>query len=232
MKRFFVFTLVAAATAVLSLNAPAQEPTAAQTQTPSAETLQLIEVFAPQGETFATVQCFERAGADAPWRQTMEDMRATVARNGVAEIGEKREKDGKSPAAEFGIGFLFGVADEAPEGVKLPYRQATATDFWIDEAEDPLYNRWISGEEPKVSHENLILQDPRYDLCLTSMYNVNPTVPAKGSAIFLHLWKEPGHKTSGCVALSREDVLRILRWLDPKKTPHIRIVGSAPPAKR
>ena len=86
MKRFFVFTLIAAATAALSLNAPAQEPTAAQTQTPSAETLQLIEVFAPQGETFATVQCFERAGSDAPWRQAIEDMRARGSGRGQASL--------------------------------------------------------------------------------------------------------------------------------------------------
>ena len=34
------------------------------------------------------------------------------------------------------------------------------------------------------------------------------------SAIFLHVWKEPGAPTCGCTAMAREDLLELLRWLD------------------
>lgn len=192
------------------------------------DTLQLVRVYVPiQEESRAFVVCFERDSATSDWKVQTPVMKAMIGRNGLAPQGEKREKDGRSPQAEYAVGFLFGVEPTAPEGVKLPYRQATNSDFWIDEGEDPRYNCWHSGQKPDVSHENLILQDPRYDLCLTSQYNVNPTTPSKGSAIFLHIWKEPNYPTSGCVSLSRENVLAILRWLDPAKRPHIRLeVGS------
>lgn len=199
-------------------------------QTSPEQTQQLIRVFVPDAKApNAKVICYERENAKTEWKVKISAMPAMVGRNGIAPQGAKKEKDGRSPQAEYGIGFLFGVASEAPEGVKIPYRQATPTDFWIDEGEDPRYNCWSSGEKPDVSHENLILDDPRYDLCLTSLYNVNPTMASKGSAIFLHLWKAPDHPTSGCIALSRENVLKILRWLDPVKMPRIRIEEGNPP---
>ncbi|MBQ9872937.1 MAG: L,D-transpeptidase family protein [Thermoguttaceae bacterium] len=193
-----------------------------ETQPP--ETLQLIRVVVSSpGGSEATVSRYSRESASAPWQIVLPKMSAMIGRAGLAPQGEKREKDGKTPSAEFGVGCVFGKEPQAPEGLKLPYRQATSADFWIDEDGDPRYNRWISGEKPDVSHENLILNDPRYDLSLISMYNVNPTTNSKGSAIFLHVWKEPGYPTSGCVSLSRQDVLTILRWLDPKKEPRIRV---------
>jgi len=64
-------------------------------------------------------------------------------------------------------------------------------------------------------------------------YNMHPIVKGKGSAIFLHVWKQRG-ATAGCVAMSEEMVLRILGWLDPAKKPLIIMgteseLGSMPP---
>lgn len=194
------------------------------------KTLQLLRVYVSSFEiSNATVVGYARDNADQPWHIELEGMPAKIGRNGVAPVGEKREKDGHSPQGEFALGFLFGPDAEAPEGIRLAYRQVTQNDYWIDEGEDPRYNKWYSGEKPDVSHESLILNDQRYDLCLTTMYNEHPTTASKGSAIFLHIWKEPGYKTSGCVALSRENVLKILHWFDPSKEPRIRIeLGEAP----
>ncbi len=227
-----LFTLLLAGVMTLSTNAFGQDlPDILPEETP-AETLQLLRVYVPAlNVADVTVVGYVRDNADQEWREELPSMVATIGRNGVAPQGEKREKDGHSPQAEYAIGFVFGVSPNAPEGLKLPYRQATKSDFWIDEGEDPRYNHWISGETPEASHEDLVLNDQRYDLCLTTMYNENPTQLAKGSAIFLHLWKEPGFKTSGCIALSREDVLKILRWFDPKKAPRIRIELGEEPKK-
>ena len=104
----------------------------------------------------------------------------------------------------------------------MPYRQVTDTDYWVDESEAPEYNHWVSGEEPNVSHEKLTAPIVRYNIVLTTLYNVHPIIPGKGSAIFLHVWLNPDHPTAGCVALDRGNVLRILNWLDPKKAPRIR----------
>jgi L,D-peptidoglycan transpeptidase YkuD (ErfK/YbiS/YcfS/YnhG family) len=53
---------------------------------------------------------------------------------------------------------------------------------------------------------------------------MNPIVKGKGSAIFLHVWKDRG-STVGCVAMPEEIVLKILAWLDPAKKPLI-VMGT------
>lgn len=160
------------------------------------------------------------------WRKTLPDAPATIGRSGLAAPGEKREGDGKSPSGEFPLGFAFGRAANAPDGVSIPYRQATENDYWIDEPKSPNYNTWVNGEKPSVSCERLRLGDGPteryYDWAVVVEYNFAPIVPGDGSAIFLHIWRGPTIPTSGCVALSPENVLKILRWLDPSEKPRIR----------
>ena len=45
--------------------------------------------------------------------------------------------------------------------------------------------------------------------------------PGKGSAIFLHVWKDENSSTQGCTAVSAENMIRILKWLDINKQPVI-----------
>lgn len=167
------------------------------------------------------------ADGKSVWKKDLADAPATIGRNGLAAPGEKREGDGKTPSGEFPLGFAFGRAVNAPNGVAIPYRQATENDYWIDDPKSPNYNAWITGEKPSVSCERLRLGDgPRarcYDWAVVVEYNFAPIVPGAGSAIFLHVWADPTTPTSGCVALSAENVLNILRWLDPDKKPRIRI---------
>lgn len=187
-------------------------------------TTQLILVKAPaQNETNATIFCLSRKDANAQWIQELGPIPTKIGRKGLAAYGEMSEWGAMTPQGEYDLGYLFGVAPEAPEGVRLAYRQITTSDFWIDEAEDPNYNHWVSGPEPTASHERLILNDWRYDLVIPIHYNINPTVPKKGSAIFFHLWKDENTATGGCVAVARENMLKILRWLDPKQKPRMRI---------
>jgi L,D-peptidoglycan transpeptidase YkuD (ErfK/YbiS/YcfS/YnhG family) len=40
-----------------------------------------------------------------------------------------------------------------------------------------------------------------------------------GSAFFLHV--TVGEPTQGCVSIDRDQLVRIMRWLDPKKHPRI-----------
>jgi len=46
-------------------------------------------------------------------------------------------------------------------------------------------------------------------------------VPGLGSAIFLHVGT--GSATAGCVSLPRRELLAILRWLRPRRSPRITI---------
>jgi L,D-peptidoglycan transpeptidase YkuD (ErfK/YbiS/YcfS/YnhG family) len=37
----------------------------------------------------------------------------------------------------------------------------------------------------------------------------------------MHIWKEENVPTAGCVAMSEENILKILDWLDPAASPII-----------
>ncbi len=193
-----------------------------QEKTPD-ETRQMILVYVPDKEkTDGIVSCFSRENASSPWNRDIDDMPAKIGRNGLGEPGEKGEGNGKLPAGEWDLGFAFGFSPDPPEGLKIPYRQITSADFWIDESDAPEYNNWVSGAEPSVSHEKMTAPVVRYNLGLVTLYNVHPIHPGKGSAIFLHVWLNPDHPTAGCVALERDNVVKILQWLDPAKRPRIR----------
>jgi L,D-peptidoglycan transpeptidase YkuD (ErfK/YbiS/YcfS/YnhG family) len=59
-------------------------------------------------------------------------------------------------------------------------------------------------------------EDFIYDVIVVLGYNDNPVVPGKGSAIFLHVAKPGYSPTDGCVALSLEDLLYVLKSATPE----------------
>jgi L,D-peptidoglycan transpeptidase YkuD (ErfK/YbiS/YcfS/YnhG family) len=56
-------------------------------------------------------------------------------------------------------------------------------------------------------------------------FNMRPTVPGRGSGIFLHA--QTGRPTNGCVSIPRADLRRVLRWLRPSGEPQIAIGTTA-----
>jgi L,D-peptidoglycan transpeptidase YkuD (ErfK/YbiS/YcfS/YnhG family) len=58
---------------------------------------------------------------------------------------------------------------------------------------------------------------PAYDYGFVINYNESRT-PGKGSAIFFHVGT---NYTAGCTATSKEQVVSILKWLNPEKNPVI-----------
>ena len=232
MKIFTCFLILSLVVAAISLSnnsfTVAQEVTSHryQEKTPD-ETRQMVLVYVPDKEkTDGIVSCLSRENASSPWKLDIEAMPARIGRNGLSEPGEKGEGNGKLPAGEWDLGFAFGFSPDAPEGVKMPYRQITDTDYWVDESNAPEYNCWLSGKEPSISHEKMTAPVIRYNIGLVTLYNVHPILPGKGSAIFLHVWLNPDHPTAGCVALERDNVIKILQWLDPEKRPRIRAQAS------
>lgn len=154
------------------------------------------------------------------WVNRFGPVPVTIGRNGFAPAGEKREGDGKTPSGIYGLGIVFGYADTAE--TKMPYRQMTKDDIWVDDPSAPDYNRLTKrGETRAKSFEDMVLADDRYKYGIVVRYNMDPVVPGMGSAIFVHVWKEYGYATSGCVAMTVEDIRKILKWLDPTKKPMI-----------
>jgi len=187
------------------------------------KTKQAIVVFTPHKEQYgAELSCFERNNDH--WRQYFPPVPALIGYAGLAEPEEKREGDGKTPPGMYALRFSFGQKVTPPG--KMPYRLMRSDDFWIDDPSSPAYNTLQSGDIGSVSAERMKLSDGRYDLGLLIEYNTNPVIPGFGSAIFIHIWKNPQEATHGCVALEGKNLERIMAWLDPEKNPVIIIFGA------
>lgn len=158
------------------------------------------------------------------WMNVFEPLNASVGRNGFAPPGEKKEGDGKTPSGIYPLKLTFGY-DESVK-TKMPYRQALEDDIWVDDpiAED--YNRWTKKNKTKAaSYEMMKRDDNLYQYGIVIEYNTDPVTKGNGSAIFLHVWKGKGIPTAGCVAVSEENLIKILEWLDPAALPLI-ITGA------
>jgi uncharacterized protein YijF (DUF1287 family) len=129
----------------------------------------------------------------------------------------KREGDLRSPAGVFALGTVHGYAASAG-ALRLPYRQASADQRCVDDAASPYYNRVLSiaeTGEPWHSAEHMLRPDGLYELALDIDHNRSPITPGHGSCIFAHVWAGPDIPVSGCTALAKNDLRRLLTWLKP-----------------
>lgn len=169
---------------------------------------------------FSSTKVYGMEKREGVWRRALDPMKAVVGKNGFAPQNEKREGDGRTPSGLYRMGTAFGYAPSV--GTKMPYRQALPEDLWVDDPNAPDYNRWVKqGETSATSYEKMRRDDNQYKYGLVIEYNTQPVIPGRGSAIFLHVWKEPKTPTAGCVAVSEEDILKILDWLNPAASPVI-----------
>jgi L,D-peptidoglycan transpeptidase YkuD (ErfK/YbiS/YcfS/YnhG family) len=174
-----------------------------------------------RGSSAATLSTWERRAA--AWVRLQKNIDATLGRNGLAPPGEKREGDRRTPSGIYALGDAFGYQNVID--TKIHYRQVSDDDYWVDDPNSVQYNTWVQGLPQAASFEHMKRQDHLYKIGIVIEYNTNPVVPGQGSAIFLHIWREPGASTTGCVAISEEQMVQLLQWLDPLKQPVI-ILGK------
>jgi L,D-peptidoglycan transpeptidase YkuD (ErfK/YbiS/YcfS/YnhG family) len=141
----------------------------------------------------------------------------SVGKNGVTQ--DKKEGDNSTPVGKFPLRRVFYRPDKiAFEGLRtgLPTQALTPHDGWCDEPKAAEYNQFIDLRtfDKKISHEALWRADSLYDLIIVVGYNDSPSVPGKGSAIFIHIAREDYSGTAGCVAFSENDLLVTLSKLD------------------
>ncbi|MEL7461592.1 MAG: L,D-transpeptidase family protein [Pseudomonadota bacterium] len=132
----------------------------------------------------------------------------SLGRGGLSH--RKAEGDGATPVGTHRLVGMLYRPDRMtrPAGWALPIRPF---DIWSDDPRDPDYN--MMGRRPSPwSHERLARPDPLYDLVILTDWNWPYAVKGRGSAIFMHRWRKPGHPTEGCVALAPEH----LAWIAPR----------------
>ncbi len=178
----------------------------------------LVAVAESRDSSMVKIYALERSSGG--WELRTGPLPGIIGRNGFAPPGEKREGDGRAPTGLFPLESAFGYA--AFIDSRMPYRQATENDLWVDDVQSPDYNTWVTrGQTSATSFEVMKLADNRYRHGLVIGYNRNPIIKGYGSGIFAHAWLEDGYTTSGCVAFDESELIKILAWLDPAKQPQI-----------
>ncbi len=147
-----------------------------------------------------------------------------IGREGIAAVGEKREGDLKTPSGSFALRCVYYRPDrmEAPK-TALPVIALTPEDGWCDDPVHPLYNQFVKLPFDG-RHEKLWREDHVYDLIIPLGYNdgvESPIIAGAGSAIFMHLMREDGVGTEGCIALKRDDLLELLATVGVEAELHI-----------
>jgi L,D-peptidoglycan transpeptidase YkuD (ErfK/YbiS/YcfS/YnhG family) len=138
----------------------------------------------------------------------------TLGRSGVR--ADKREGDGASPIGCFALRAVFYRADRVSlPKTRLPSAATARADGWCDAPGDTAYNRQVRMPY-RASAENLWREDSLYDIVVVLGHNDEPVVPGAGSAIFLHLMRDDGGPTEGCVGVERALALELVAALGPE----------------
>ncbi len=185
--------------------------------------------------------CYERRARNQSWHLvSRHPIDAAIGKNGMAwgvewerqRSGQsnriKKEGDGCSPAGVYFIGSAFGFAPHAHDfipAMKWAYLPLKTTSICVDDPVSPYYNQLIDSNivphwNPQTSGEHMLKKIPQYTWGSVIQYN-NTHQKGAGSCIFIHVWRDALHGTAGCVAMEQQEIIQMLRWLDPSKAPVI-----------
>ncbi|HRH59128.1 MAG TPA: L,D-transpeptidase family protein, partial [Chitinophagaceae bacterium] len=166
-----------------------------------------------------------------PWKLKA-SFAVTVGRSGLAwdpsaslshkkEAATKHEGDGKSPSGIFKLGPVFSYHTIGK--IKMPFKQVDTNAICVDDIHSVYYNRLIQkdtvAQKDWNSFEYMHRNDAQYQYGVWVQYNSTIYEPGQGSCIFLHVWINDATPTSGCTAMSKENMLKLIDWLDESKNP-------------
>jgi L,D-peptidoglycan transpeptidase YkuD (ErfK/YbiS/YcfS/YnhG family) len=206
--------------ALFSFTSP---PALAQTCPPPLASATRLVVVTTAGWTSvaANIQRHERAGPGEAWRANGPAMPGVVGLTGmgwawsfenVAKTGEpvKREGDKRTPAGIFSIGQGFGIAASGP---RRHLKLQAETTYCVDDVRSAAYNTIVPmSSVPKGTSGEKMWSEPLYKRGVVIDHPTNAAVKG-GSCVFLHLWRDAGKGTAGCVALSESNLIALQDWL-------------------
>lgn len=132
-----------------------------------------------------------------------------VGKNG---INKTREGDKRTPTGVYNLTKAFGIKKKPV--TSMPYFQINKYLYWCSDRR--FYNKLIDIRQ--TSHrcsngEHLINYKPEYNYGMVLDYNKKCEYN-KGSAIFFHCIGSK-HYTSGCIAVTQTNMLKILKIVKP-----------------
>ena len=134
---------------------------------------------------------------------------------GKAGIGEKkREGDNITPTGTFKMVKIYYRSDRIKKiSSKFRAIKIKKNMGWCDDPNSKNYNQLINLPS-RYGHEKIFKKNNIYDIIVVLNYNMKPVIKNKGSAIFIHVAKKNYQPTQGCVALKKNDLLKILSKVD------------------
>jgi D-alanyl-D-alanine dipeptidase len=216
----------------LTTFAQVKKPEPPAVKIPFAESRQAVVVTTPSWTAVqGTARLFERKSIRSKWKQKGDSFPIVVGRNGIAwDIDSapesaaefKKEGDGRSPAGMMPLTSAFGSGEKTGA---FPYTKLVEFTECVDDVNSHFYNRIVNRMQVGIfdwkSSEKMLAVGPEYELGVFVAYNSYPVRKGNGSCIFLHVWKDASTGTSGCTAMEKTNLERILAWADPGKDPYL-----------
>lgn len=140
------------------------------------------------------------------WRKIV-SCKAYVGKKG---INKKRQGDRKTPVGIYHITMAFG-RKKSPGTAGIAYTKLNKYHYWS--CEKSTYNQFIDVRKlgrKQMSGEHLIDYKPWYNYALAMDYN-KKCVYLKGAGIFLHCVGGGRKYTAGCVAVSQNNMKKIVK---------------------
>lgn len=135
-------------------------------------------------------------------------MPCTLGRSGRRIL--KREGDGASPVGSWALRFVLYRPDRMRRpSTGLLLRALRPDDGWCETVGDRNYNRNVRHPYPNLT-DRMWRADGLYDIVVVLGHNDTPRIQGRGSAVFLHISRDTGGPTAGCVGLKRAHLLRLL----------------------
>tara|TARA_B100000745_G_C20045888_1_gene356578 strand:- start:320 stop:811 length:492 start_codon:yes stop_codon:yes gene_type:complete len=124
----------------------------------------------------------------------------------------KKEGDKSTPQGIFSLGKLYYRSDRIKKiDTHLKCKTIKKNMGWCNNPIDNKYNKEFDLKTKKKG-EMLFRKDHKYDVLIPINYNTNPTIPHKGSAIFLHLTQNY-KSTVGCIAINIKNFLTLVKYI-------------------
>ena len=138
-------------------------------------------------------------------------VKCAIGKKGIGY--KKKEGDLKTPVGLYKIKYLLYRKDRIKK-IKTKLRKIIITKNmgWCDDPKSKSYNQLIRLPF-NYTYEKLFRKENTYDLILVLNFNMNPVIKNKGSAIFIHVAKKKFNKTEGCVAITKQNLLNIIKNL-------------------
>lgn len=214
---------------ILILFAKAQSITSFNQYVPNSN--QVLFVKTPSASSIkGKMFLYERKNDKQSWK-LRDSFAITVGRSGLAKDAHtaiplndslplKHEGDGKSPSGIFKLWKVFSYHNL--QHLKMPFVQVDTNFYCVDDVNSRYYNQLVLADTAAKdfnSFEHMKLNSNGYEYGVWVLYNSNPAIAGNGSCIFLHVWTDENTPTSGCTAMAKENMLKLIQWLNSGKNP-------------